>query len=378
MSTNTFTRVLSYACLLVGLGLIIHALLPRGEVQSTANATPITTSTWQDTCSQQTVKLGTQAIETIQVGQRVISDDPTVQLDNVTSVDPATWRKLRLTAVWVWEDGTRDDWKVVTLQPLTWIEQHQLTVGGPAPIPLDLEEMGAPDDLRATVAAIEPCPIIVTGPGRVVLTTVNHLNPAIHELMFRDAQQQQSSVQTTRFHKFFKPESKTWHSTFELQPGDVVGGLHGDLTIVGNRQLPGVKRVYNLTVEGEHVYHVTKLGLLAHNMDCVPRIGTAKSGVKELPVDDLIHTHPVPREGKSIEETVQMIKSAGGYDVSHAIPVVKMPDGKLILAGGNHRLAAMKQLNEKTIPSTIYEWSNLSPRIKEVYKTKFPDVFGAY
>jgi hypothetical protein len=77
MSKTTSTRVLSYACLLLGLGLIVHALLPRGEVQATANAEQQQTPTWQDTCSQQTVKLGTQTIETIQVGQRVISDDPT-------------------------------------------------------------------------------------------------------------------------------------------------------------------------------------------------------------------------------------------------------------------------------------------------------------
>jgi hypothetical protein len=325
MNTSFITRVLSYACLLLGLGLIVHALIPRGEVQVTANATPITTSTWQDTCSQQTVKLGTQAIETIQVGQRVISDDPTVQLDNTTSVDPATWRKLRLTAVWVWEDGTCDDWEVVTLQPLTWIEQHQLTVGGPAPIPLDLDEMGAPDDLRAIVAAIEPCPVIQTGPGRVVLTTVNHLNPAIHELAFRDAQQQQTSVQTTRFHKFFKPHSQTWHSTFELQAGDVVGGLHGDLTIVGNRELPGVKRVYNLTIEGEHVYHVTKLGLLAHNMDCTR--ATKQGG--RITEPDLPQKTIVSEDGVEIQHYTR----SGDHGPPHLHVKGKGPETKIGQAG---------------------------------------------
>lgn len=35
--------------------------------------------------------------------------------------------------------------------------------------------------------------------------------------------------------------------------------------IVVSRSLPGTERVYNLTVEGEHVYYVTELGLLSHN-----------------------------------------------------------------------------------------------------------------
>ncbi|MDX1964628.1 MAG: hypothetical protein SFX18_15870 [Pirellulales bacterium] len=329
MPTITFVRVLSLTSFLLGLGLIVHALLPRGDALANFEATRHQLANWVDAPSQQPVHLGTQTIETIQVGQRVISDDPTLQLVNATGVDPATWRKLRLTALQVWADGTRDHWEIVTLQPLTWIERHQLSVGVLAPIPLDLEEMGAPDDLRAVVASIEPCPVIPTGPGRVVLTTVNHLNPEIHELTFRDARQRHTSVQTTRHHKFFKPVSQTWHSTYELQPGDVVGGLKGDLTIVGNRRLPGVKRVYNLTVEGEHVYHVTMLGLLAHNNGCNNAQAIADHLVRDSP-------ERFGRDRGSIRKKVEKVinsgttqQTANGAIISHhsGLTVIQRPDG---------------------------------------------------
>ena len=60
---------------------------------------------------------------------------------------------------------------VETLQPPSWLEDNSIRVGRDAPIPLDLIEMGLPRDLRAKVLAIERCPPIELGAGRVVLTT---------------------------------------------------------------------------------------------------------------------------------------------------------------------------------------------------------------
>ena len=54
------------------------------------------------------------------------------------------------------------------------------------PLPMDLLEMGMPEDLRAKVEAVEPCPRIESGPGRVVLTTINHLNSYVFALQLTD------------------------------------------------------------------------------------------------------------------------------------------------------------------------------------------------
>ena len=82
------------------------------------------------------------------------------------------------------------------------------------------------------------------------------------------------AVRPTGFHKFYREGDRAWVSAEDLRPGDGLRGRGGPLTVVANRRLPGVERVYNLTVEGEHVYRVGELGTLVHNMDCT------KSGPK--------------------------------------------------------------------------------------------------
>ena len=136
-----------------------------------------------------TSRAATRAIEAIHVGQRVVAGNPDYRGQANTSetmVDPALWRLLRLHAEDRWANGTLDTIEVETLQPQASIEANRVSVGQMVPLPLDLIEMGMPPTLRAKVVAIEPCPPIAKGPGRVVLTTVNHLNPYVFELQLVD------------------------------------------------------------------------------------------------------------------------------------------------------------------------------------------------
>ena len=206
------------------------------------------------------------AIETISVGQRVV----TGSADDSTSVDPKTWILLRLRAEWVWEDGTVDPIRVATLQPPEWIQNHRAVQGGRVPLPLDLVEMGLPDGLTATVEFMGPCPEIQSGPGRVVLTTVNHLNRDVHELTIADSHGHVERVRPTGNHRFFSLDRGDWATTSSLRAHERLKGLDGDLRVVSVAPLPGVQAVYNMTVEGEHVYHVWSLR--AHNM-CKPEPG---------------------------------------------------------------------------------------------------------
>ena len=113
----------------------------------------------------------------IAVGDRVLTADARDTAIHPTTVDPATWRKLTLRADVRWPDGTVDDSHVETLQPLSWLRQHNVAVGRICPVPLDLREMDVPPDTPFVVTAIEPAPHPQTAPGRVVLTTINHLKP---------------------------------------------------------------------------------------------------------------------------------------------------------------------------------------------------------
>lgn len=208
-----------------------------------------------------------KGIEEIRVGERVWTEKHSTSAQP-TRVDPKTWRLLRLRADIHWPDGTVDDVNIETLQSPEWLSEHKATVGGSVPIPLDLVEMGLPEGMRAVVMADEPCPPIAGGPGCVVLTTVNHLNADVRELTLLNEAGSQELVKPTGFHKFFLEPDEKWVSACDLLPGTQLRGKNGNLRVVDNKRVPGVHRVYNMTVETEHVYYVSKLGVLTHNPGC--------------------------------------------------------------------------------------------------------------
>lgn len=207
-------------------------------------------------------------IEDLRVGDRVMGVQSGAELDGKTLVDESTWKKLRLYTEIPWDDGTVDDINVETLQPPEWLSSTDAEVGAAVPLPLDLTEMGLPDSLRAKVVSIDPCPAIEEGPGRVVLTTVNHLNRFLFDLSFVSPAGQEESVRTTGWHKFYRQDDNAWVSAVDLKEGDRLVGVHGPLVVQSLTRVVGVHRVYNMTVEGEHVYRVAHLGVLVHNNGC--------------------------------------------------------------------------------------------------------------
>jgi hypothetical protein len=106
----------------------------------------------------------------------------------------------------------------------------------------------------------------------------------------------------------------------------------------------------------------------------VPRVGTARTGVAEVPLDQVHPLHPVPRPGKPPHHIAQLaaLIQTNGYDLGQAIPVARMPDWRLLLLGGHHRVPAMRQLGETTIPGRIVDWTSLSPGVQNWWKRQFP------
>lgn len=223
-------------------------------------------------------------IEELRVGERVLADNPDEASPAQTAVDPSTWRRLTLYAEETWPDGTLDTIHIQTLQPPAWVERFGASVGAEVPPPLDLVEMGLPEDLLTRVVKNEPCPplqppLAGDDPGRLVLTTVNHLNPDVWELTCEpirgppaastdgvsDGASAEHTLRPTGFHKFYSETRSDWVSTNELESGEVIRGRGEPLRVTRAWPQPGVERVYNLTVEGEHVYYVGELAALAHN-----------------------------------------------------------------------------------------------------------------
>ena len=228
-------------------------------------------------------------IEQLRVGDRVAADNPEDGQPapaQPTEVDPITWRKLVLHGQLIWQDGTIDDINVETLQPPEWIAAHDARVGNLVPLPLDLVEMGLPKGLKARVLENLPCPPIRPGPGRVVRTTVNHLHNRVVELTVEDRQGRTARIRPTAFHKFYSRTRHTWVSAEDIQSDEQIATLGGTVRLVRCRPIPGIHRVYNLTVEGEHVYHVTKLVVDGHN-NCLDAGGPKRIPAPEKQIIDI-------------------------------------------------------------------------------------------
>ena len=107
----------------------------------------------------------------------------------------------------------------------------------------------------------------------------------------------------------------------------------------------------------------------------VRRVGTPRPGVTEVPLADLNPLHAVPRPNtppNHLQDLANLIRM-NGYDLSRAIPLVRMPDGRLLQLGGHHRAAAMGQLGETTIPARVVDWNSMSPGAQTKWRQRFPN-----
>jgi hypothetical protein len=265
-------------------------------------------------------------IETIRVGDRVLTNHADGGPRSKSQVNPATWKRVKMLAWARWADIPFDDIHIETLQPPEWLAAHNVRVGAWVPLPLDLVEMGMPEDMRGQVMAIEPCPMIKPGRGRVVQTTVNHLNANLRELRVQDGKGHQETIRPTGFHKFYRATDGKWVSAEDLVSGDQLQGHRGMLRVLANTRFPGIHRVYNLTVETEHVYRVSSLGALVHNNGCGP-YSNISDGTKVAP-----GRHFQPKQKENIlEENMKrnngVIRSDNPLDPWYGKDLVPPPKG---------------------------------------------------
>lgn len=190
-----------------------------------------------------------------QVGQRVVLSDR--DKPKPTAVDRRTWKLVTLHASQPTRSKENDEYTIKTLVPPEWFEAHKARIGSVVPLPLDLEDMGFDEDLRAKVVGIDPCPVIQNGPGRVVITTVKHFSRNVQELTATTPDRQTETIKQDSSYRFQSVDRADWVRIRDLKKGEKVRWL-GDvvLTVVSVRSLPKAEDVYDLTVEPDHPYHV--------------------------------------------------------------------------------------------------------------------------
>jgi hypothetical protein len=196
----------------------------------------------------------TKPIEQVQVGERVaftINPTETLDMSLGLNVNPATWRKISLRT----ENHSHD---VVLLRPESWIKRH--VVAGESTMMLSVPEVGI--DGLAEVVSIEPCLAIPDGQGRIVISTFTHVAP---ETICMYLEGLTEPIRCTPNHITWSVEHRGFIEAHELQAGNLVLCDDGVREIERVEKVAEPIRVYNIEVQGQHVYQVSALGMLVHN-----------------------------------------------------------------------------------------------------------------
>ncbi|MCP4858333.1 MAG: hypothetical protein GY903_27970, partial [Fuerstiella sp.] len=142
---------------------------------------------------------------------------------------------------------------------MTWIEQAQRDRAGR--LWLELSELGIAD--WATVVSIDECPAQIEGEGRLVTGRFEHSSAEVLNLYVEG---EPDPIGTTASHPFWSQDRQAFVSAESLTTTERLRLENGRTAAVTRiEQLPGTQSVYNLEVDGEHVYHVGLNGVLVHN-----------------------------------------------------------------------------------------------------------------
>jgi hypothetical protein len=126
---------------------------------------------------------------------------------------------------------------------------------------VDLPEHGISADF--TVREIRPCPTPMAGDGYLVTTKFIHENAEILNLQIEGSDE---PIGTTASHPFWSEDRKQFVAARDLRVGENLLLADDTARRVESITLrPTRETVYNIEVDGEHVFYVSEDGVLVHN-----------------------------------------------------------------------------------------------------------------
>ena len=115
----------------------------------------------------------------------------------------------------------------------------------------------------ARVVSVEDCPEIQAGPGEVVTGTYRTNRASVIDLKFRGISE---VIGTTASHPFWSDTKQEFVEAGKLELNEQVLAFSGDVVRLENvTPRKDLQVVYNFEVANEHVYFVTRNGVLVHN-----------------------------------------------------------------------------------------------------------------
>ena len=162
---------------------------------------------------------GLGPIKEVRVGDRLISTEESHLGD--TAVDEATWKVVRVRMPGVANAGALE---LELLRSPEWMAAMGAEVG--QEIWLELPESGVAG--FGVVEAIEPCPAIEDGPGRVVLSTIRVRSEDVVQVWLKGLDE---PLEATADHPVYSVTREAWVGAGELLAGEEIWAL-GDTALV--------------------------------------------------------------------------------------------------------------------------------------------------
>jgi hypothetical protein len=199
-----------------------------------------------------------RAIETYEVCDRVLGENPELTAEDRATFGPepdtATWKKLELHCPK--RDGSWAD--VTMVQPPSWLAEQGARVGGT--VEISVPECGI--DGHAQVLTIGACPPVKRGQGHVVTATFRHHAVSTVHLRIEGSAE---PIRCTGNHPFWSEDRRQFVRADALKIGEHLSSLDGPAALVSRTDQPNPKPVFNIQVQGTHVYLVGADGVLVHN-----------------------------------------------------------------------------------------------------------------
>ena len=197
-------------------------------------------------------------IEDIQLGQRILTKNPIQDEALYESANDgfSGWKQISLEVRHA--SGSVVD--VDLLRPMEWVERIKVTVGQRFSFELTEIEI----DGYGIVRSIFDAPDVDSGLGSVI--TGKFVNRAASDLV-RVTLVDGTQITGTSKHPVWSPDVADWRGLGEFQPGHCMQSRDGLVIVISVEFLPDTAPVYNFEVAGEHVYEITKLGILVYNAD---------------------------------------------------------------------------------------------------------------
>ena len=239
----------STGCFIAGTQIWIDLPRPISSADVDGRTTPLVDTTFESIPT-------TIPIEEVALGQRVPTRNPASdqRYEVLPRPNYTGWKVIRM-------ENRHLNGSIVDVQLLRsedWIERNGFHVG--ATINLHLTEIEVNAD--GSVLSIGDGPEILPGEGAVVIGRfLTREGSGLVSVTFEDG----TRLLGTRAHPVWSPSDRQWRGLGEFEPGQFVQARSGTVMVVSVEELAGHPRLYNIEIDGEHVYEVTAIGVLVHN-----------------------------------------------------------------------------------------------------------------